>query len=130
MEGLRLWTMIHGTITSTANYVVQAFSRDCFHIGDRERILGYLVAFAVTLKRELRDERDLRELKCVLTDEDLSRLQNAPVMSSYCLYVLSGYCLEAKQTETQLPQTFIVVRLPISFFLLFQRYFGGRCKVS
>lgn len=111
MEGLRLWTMITGTITSTAKYIVQAFAEDCFHKGDRERILGFLVAFAVTLKRELRDEKDLRELKSVLSDEDLARLQNSSGMSSYCLYVLSGYLLEAKQRETQLPQTFIVVRL-------------------
>lgn len=104
-----MWTNMGGTITSFAKYVCQAFEGGMFHRGDRERMLGFLVAFPVALKRELRNERDLRELKGVLTQEDLAKLQNAPSMSSYCLYVLSGYCLSAQTKESQLPQTFLVV---------------------
>lgn len=106
-----MWTSIGGTITSFAKYVCQAFEAGMFHRGDRERLLGFLAAFPVALKRELRNERDLRELKGVLTREDLAKLQNAPSMPSYCLYVLSGYCLTAKRSEKELPQTFLVVRM-------------------
>lgn len=104
-----MWTCIAGTITSFTKYVVQAFPDGRFHRGDRERILGYLVAFPVTLKRQLRGEKDLRELKDVLSVEDLAELQNTPDMPSHCLYILSGYCLHAKAAESELPQTFIVV---------------------
>lgn len=114
MEGIRVWTGIEGTISSFAKYAVQAFQPGCFHRHDRERILGFLAAFPVALKRELRNERDLRELRNVLSAEDLTRLQNAPSMPSYCLYVLSAYCLEAKRTERKLPQSFLVVRHPKS----------------
>lgn len=105
-----MWTNIGGTITSFAKYVVQAFEPGVFHRGDQERILGFLVAFPVALKRELRGEKDLRELKGVLCAQDLSKLQNADSMPSYCLYVLSGYCMSAKAQEARLPQSFIVVR--------------------
>lgn len=118
MEAVRVWTNIGGTITSFAKYVCQAFDSGMFHRGDRERILGFLVAFPVVLKRELRNERDLRELKGVLTQDDLAKLQNAASMPSYCLYVLSGYCLEAKTRESELPQTFLVVRLMLLFVIV------------
>lgn len=78
------------------------------HKGDRERILSFLVAFPVALKRELRCERDLSELKNVLTSRDLAELQGSDSMSSYCLYVLSGYMLRARDRESQFPQTFIM----------------------
>lgn len=115
MEAVRVWTSLGGTISSFAKYVLQAFPEGMFHRGDRERILGFLVAFPVALKRELRGERDLRELKNVLTEEDLAKLQNAESMSSFCLYVLSGYVLNAKAEEAKLPQTFIVVSCIASF---------------
>lgn len=81
-----------------------------FHEGDRERMLGWLVAFPATLKRELRGERDLRELKNVLAPEDLVDLQNAPNMASRTLYVLTAYILKAREMEDQFPQSFLVVR--------------------
>lgn len=121
MEAVRVWTSIAGTITSFTKYVLQAFPEGTFHRGDRERILAFLVAFPVSLKRELRGERDLRELKSVLSGPDLAKLQNADSMPSYCLYILSAYCLHAKAQESRLPQTFIVVRYySSSSFLLLQ----------
>lgn len=109
MEAVRTWTNIGGTVTGMAKYIVQAFPRGTFHPGDRERILSFLVAFPVALKRELRGERDLRELKYVLATQDLARLQQADSMSSYCLYVLSSYALRARREERRLPQAFVVV---------------------
>lgn len=108
MEAARVWTNIGGTITSFAQYVVQAFPEGMLHRGDRERILSFLVAFPVALKRELRRERDLSELKNVLTKKDLAHLQSASSMSGHCLFVLSGYMLKARERESHFPQTFIV----------------------
>ncbi|CAN8066368.1 unnamed protein product [Agarophyton chilense] len=108
MEAVRVWTGIAGTVTSFTKYVVQAFPPGTFHRGDQERILGFLVAFAVALKRQLRGERDLRELKGVLIPEDLAELQNAPSMPSHCLYIISAYLLSAQRREDRLPQAFIV----------------------
>lgn len=109
MEASRTWTNISGTITDFSKYVVLGFPNGIIHRGDRERILSFLVSFPIVLKRELRNERDLRELKTVLSDADLARLQNADSMSSYCLYVLSGYMLKARRREHEFPQSFIVV---------------------
>lgn len=117
MEAARVWTNMAGTITSFAKYIVQAFPNGMIHKGDTQRILSFLVAFPIALKRELRGERDLRELKCVLTPSDMAHVQNAESMSSYCLYVLSGYMLKARERESQFPQTFIVVSVFKSFFL-------------
>lgn len=108
MEAMKVWTSISGTTSSFAKYVVQAFPPGMFHPGDRVRILGFLVAFPVALKRELRDERDLRELKSVIAPEDLAELQRAPSMSSHALYVLSAYMLKAQKKESRFPQTFLV----------------------
>lgn len=108
LDGLKIWTNIAGTIGSTAKYFMQAFRPGEFHSGDRERMLGWLVAFPVALKRELREERDLSELKAVLAPEDLAELQNAPSMSAHTLFILSAYIIKAKDKENKLPQTFLV----------------------
>lgn len=109
MEAARVWTTIGGTITSFSKYIMQTFPAEgMIHKGDRERILSFLVAFPVALKRQLRNERDLRELKSILTSKDLAGLQHADSMPSFCLAVLSGYLLEAKKLEDKFPQTFIV----------------------
>lgn len=108
LDGLKIWTKIAGTIGSTSKYFLQAFPPGLFHQGDRERMLGWLVAFPVALKRELRNEKDLRELKHVLAPEDLAELQNAPNMASHTLYVLSAYIMKARTMERRFPQTFLV----------------------
>lgn len=108
MEAARVWTNISGTITSFAKYVMQAFPEGMIHEGDRERILSFLVSFPVALKRELRNERDLSELKTILMARDLATLQSAESMSGHCLYILSGYMLKAREKESHFPQTFIV----------------------
>ncbi len=108
LDGLKIWTQISGTIGSTSKYFLQAFPPGLFHEGDRERMLGWLVAFPVALKRELREQRDLSELKPILAPEDLSELQNAPNMPSHALYVLSAYIMKARNMERRFPQTFLV----------------------
>lgn len=61
------------------------------HGGGQDRLLGHIAAIPLCLKMELRDRRDLREVKGLLSYEDLSRLQYATVMTSHCLGVIRSY---------------------------------------
>lgn len=110
LDGLKIWNTIEGNISTLAKYILQAFPPGTFHAGDRERMLGWLVAFPVALKRELRDERDLCELKNVLAQEDLAELQNAPTgtMPSHALYVLSAYIMKAHNHEKKFSAAFLM----------------------
>lgn len=108
LDGLKVWTKIAGTVGSISKYFILAFPPGVFHQGDRERMLGWLVAFPVALKRELREQRDLSELKTILAPEDLSELQHAPEMANHTLYVLSAYIMKARHMERRFPQTFLV----------------------
>lgn len=62
-----------------------------WHEGDQERILAHIAAIPLTLKMELRDERDIRELKGLLSDEDLGKIVAADSMSSHCVDVVRAY---------------------------------------
>jgi ion channel-forming bestrophin family protein len=71
-----------------------AYPPGLFHMRDRERIFGLVAAYAVSLKRTLRDERDLRELKSMLSPHDMAGVQAAPDMPAHCLYILNAYIHE------------------------------------
>lgn len=116
MEGLRLWTKISGTIRITAVNVMQSFPSGMLHEGDRERLLGFLAAFPFALKGQLREDRNLDELRDVLSQEDISRLQNEASMPAYCVYVITGYFLAAKKFEPQLPEAYITVSICFTSF--------------
>jgi len=110
LDGLKIWNVIEGNVSTLAKYILQAFPPGTFHVGDRERMLGWLVAFPVALKRELRDERDLCELKNVMAPEDLAELQNAPTgnMASHSLYVLSAYIMKAHAHDKKFSPAFLM----------------------
>jgi len=59
------------------------------------RICGFIVAFAVTKKRHLRDERCLQELESILSIQDIRNVQEAEHMPFYCLDVISNFIMEA-----------------------------------
>ena len=59
------------------------------------RILGFIVAYAVVLKRHLRDEKGLQELESVLSIQDLRNIQEAEHMPIYCIDVLTNYIQKA-----------------------------------
>ena len=63
------------------------------------RACGFVVAFAVTMKRHLRDERgELGELRDVLSQEDCDAIAEAKHMPLYVLDVLSSYIERARST--------------------------------
>lgn len=61
------------------------------HNGDFERFVGHLAALPIALKMELRGTRDLRELKGLLSANDVSKIQFSQSMSAQCLNVVRGY---------------------------------------
>lgn len=80
MEGLRLWTKMSGTIRITTVNVMQSFPSGGLYDGDRESLLGFIAAFAFALKGQLRDDRNLDELRDVLSQEDISQVQSEASM--------------------------------------------------
>jgi hypothetical protein len=109
MSALALWNdSITGTIAGLSTYISMTFRRGLFHENDRERMLGLLAAFAVCLKRDLRGEQDLRELKTMLGPQDLAEIQASPDMPGHCLHILHAYLVTAlHKSELQLPSPFI-----------------------
>lgn len=65
--------------------------RDSIHIGDHDRVIGHIAALPLVLKAELRDNRDIREVKGLLSHSDVARIMCAESMSSYCLAVVDSY---------------------------------------
>lgn len=97
---IRLWNdEIAGTIHSFCVLCSMAFPRGTFHKNDRKRIFSLAAAYAVTLKRDLRGERDLRELKSMCSPRDLAGIQAAPDMPGHCLYILHAYVMAASRKE-------------------------------
>jgi predicted membrane chloride channel (bestrophin family) len=64
-----------------------------------DKMVRYIIAFAVTTKRHLRSERDLVELrnKEVLTQEQIAGIQSAKHMPNMVLQVLSDTIQSAKR---------------------------------
>jgi hypothetical protein len=107
MEAVRIWNdEISGTIAAFCTYASMAFNRGLFHERDRERILGLAAAFAVCLKRELRGEKDLRELKSMLSSKDLAEIQATSDMPGHCLYILNTYLVSSCFKDLKLPEPF------------------------
>jgi Bestrophin, RFP-TM, chloride channel len=76
-------------------HVGTAFRPGLFHENDRERIFALVAAFVETLKRMLRDERDLGEVQYMLSTTDAEDILSADDMPDYCLSLLNGYVLQA-----------------------------------
>lgn len=69
--------------------------RGLWHPGDHHRVMRHIAAIPLALKAELRGSRDLRELKGLLSERDLGRLQVSPKMIMYCLDVIRSYFFAA-----------------------------------
>lgn len=77
-----------------------------WHSGDRERIFGHIAALPVALKMELRDERDILELKGLLSQQDIGRIHCADNMATHCLDVLRSYAAMAAHHQDDLAKKF------------------------
>ena len=94
-EGRKVWGMM---INRTRDISRQAacYMNDRAHV---DRLIRYTIAFAVTMKRHLRFERDLDELLVdgVLTEEQVKEIQGAKHMPNFILDVLSHVIRSAKK---------------------------------
>lgn len=62
-----------------------------WHEGDVDRVIAHIAAVPIVLKQEMRDERDLRDLKGLLSQEDVGRIQSADNMAAHCIDVIRSY---------------------------------------
>lgn len=110
LEGIRIWNDdIAGVTSAFATYVTMAFRRGFWHSGDRERILGLTAAISVCIKRELRGETNIEELKSMLCEADLAEIQQAPDMPGHCIYLLTAYLVEAMYNPPSKMSSFFIV---------------------
>eukprot|EP00737_Agarophyton_chilense_P002425 gb/GEZJ01002761.1/.p1 GENE.gb/GEZJ01002761.1/~~gb/GEZJ01002761.1/.p1 ORF type:complete len:1440 (-),score=182.28 gb/GEZJ01002761.1/:2957-7276(-) len=87
--GARLRSSCH----SIAVQFQTLFSEGTIHDGDVTRVLAHVAAIPLVLKSELRNSRDLREVKGLLSFSDIARIQCADSMVSHCVDVIRSYYL-------------------------------------
>ena len=67
------------------------FPEGALHEGDHQRVIAHVAALPLVLKHELRHSRDTRELKGLLSFEDILHIQFAESMTNHCLDVIRAY---------------------------------------
>ena len=94
-EGRKKWGMVINRTRDLARQSI-AYMGDTDHV---DMMVRYIIAFAVTMKRHLRAERELTELTegSVLTQEQVAEIQQAAHMPLLCLEKLSGTIRSAKK---------------------------------
>lgn len=75
---------------------------DAIHKGDHDRVLGHIAAVPIVLKHELRDSKDISELKGLLSKADIASILCAPNMSWHCLDVIRSYYMEVSCHQDRL----------------------------
>lgn len=118
-KAVSLWNDdISGEIAGFCTYLTMAFRRGLFHENDRQRMLGLIAGYAVSLKRELRDEKDLRELKTMLCEKDLAQIQASADMPGHCLHLIHTYLVAAcHKKELKLPAPFLPMLMQMTLNL-------------
>lgn len=69
------------------------------HKDDHRRIVGHLSAIPLVLKMELRQSRDVREIKALVSSSDLARIECADSMTVHCLDVVRAYFYKVMTRE-------------------------------
>lgn len=100
--GSRLRSYCHGLAVQFQTL----FPEGTFHEGDHRRIIAHLAAIPLVLKSELRNSRDIREVKGLLSYKDLGRLQCADSMVTHCVDVLRSYLYSVTNYSNRLHKPF------------------------
>lgn len=82
---------LRGLCHTLASLFLSHWPENELHPGDKRRIIGHIAAIPIALKAELRDSRDLRELRGLLSSSDVARIQYADSMSLHCFTVVLAY---------------------------------------
>ena len=80
---------------SLAVQLFTLFPEGTFHEGDQRRVLAHLVAIPLILKNDLRASRDTREIRGLLSQDDITRMEGAENMANHCLDVIRSYYISA-----------------------------------
>lgn len=92
MSAGRVWTHdLRFACSSLAAQFMSLFPEGALHEGDHQRVIAHVAALPLVLKHELLHSRDTRELKGLLSSEDVLRIQCAESMTNYCLDVIRAY---------------------------------------
>lgn len=76
--------------------------RGFVHPNDHERIVGHIAAIPLVLKAELRQTRDIRDVKGLLSYTDLARMQCAGSMITHCIDVIRSYLFKVLRQEAEI----------------------------
>ena len=96
-EGRKQWGMVINRTRDLARQFTQIVPDDAVEGGVWRRALGHIVAFAVTMKRHLRDERGLMELRDVLSQNDVDAILASAHMPLHVIDVLGSYVEQARR---------------------------------
>lgn len=66
-----------------------------WHDGDHDRVLAYIASLPIALKMDLRGSRDVRELKGLLSQQDIGKIHCAESMAWHCIDVIKSYYISA-----------------------------------
>lgn len=92
MSAGRVWTHdLRFACSSLAAQFMSLFPEGALHEGDHQRAVAHVAALPLVLKHELLHSRDTRELKGLLSSEDLLHIQCAESMANHCLDVIRAY---------------------------------------
>ncbi|CAN8072672.1 unnamed protein product [Agarophyton chilense] len=86
---------LHSACHSLAVQFLTLFDDGAIHKGDHNRIIAFIACIPIVLKNQMRNSRDIREIKGLLSQEDLARVHCADNMSRYCVEVVKAYQLAA-----------------------------------
>lgn len=96
-RGLYIWKVVmQPTVENLATSVCILYREGSWHRGDKERIMSHLMAFMYAAKLHLRGERNVEELKDILSGQDLDELKDARNFPDHCLNVVQAYLNSAE----------------------------------
>lgn len=91
-RGLFLWKVpMQRCIEHVALMFCASVRPGSFHEGDWERFLSFLAALPYATKQHLRSERNIDELRGILSEEDWHALGEAENFPDHCMNVINGY---------------------------------------
>lgn len=76
------------------------------HDGDMNRMIAHIASIPIALKMELRKDRNIGELKGLLSQQDIGRVHCAGNMAQHCLDVVRSYYAVMTNQQDRLQRTF------------------------
>lgn len=91
--------------------------RGFIHSNDHDRIIGHIASIPLVLKAELRNSRDIRDIKGLLSFADVARMQCAESMIMHCIDVIRSYLYKVLRQEANFEGTFSRPKNRLAFII-------------